>query len=196
MVEKDKSEKDREKERIREIAIKNVSNQNLISLMVCYLVDQGGNLFGEEGNRLIERYIYLPSIEKLSNIGINDLRSGEEIKLFYNSLLGSRKEGKRYSGQISEYDLIKTATIIVLDSLMFLKVADITKFLNREVASNYSDKYIKDIIESSSEKDKNVARELIKIYQNSLIYQHLSKAYNKEAESISNNLEKILKEDT
>jgi hypothetical protein len=182
------------KEKRREIALKNLRADGLLNLAATFSAQRDESGFGKADNEAVEKFLYGPS---LKGADAYDLKSGNRSDLLYESLLGSREEGRRYSGKVSEYGIIKTAGQIVQESLISIKVEDVMKLAGSKIniKKGYQKKYISDLLESGNEEDKQVAGTLIGGYIQYLTTQRVSGALNQRAEAIRGGLESIVTEE-
>ena len=184
----------KEKEKFRKYALKNLQESKLSGLATAYLVNKEDSGYGKVDNDSVEQFLYGPTIG--SGVKAHDLESGEKFDLVYNSLLGSRQDGKRYSGQVSEHEILKTSANIIHGSVASLKVGDIMNLLDRsyvQIKDKYKDKYISDLTQSENEEDKKVAQILEKGYIDYITVRNVSGALDKRAESLSGGLEELVK---
>ena len=190
-MEKEKPLSKEEKQGQREVAIKNLQSNSLMSLASAYFVESDSN-YGEADSSAVEQFEYFPAINK----GVNSYsKEGQENDLIRNSLLSSRQDGKRYSGSVSEYSIIKESSQIILESIMSLKVEDVVNQVgyDSEIKEKYKDKYLSDLSESKDEESKKVGQSLIISYVNYLKDMKVSNALKERANSVKGGLEKILK---
>ena len=184
---------DQEKnERQREIALKNLKASSLTDLASVYLVNSSGK-YGEAGDSAVELYKYFPAMN--SGAKIYDIESGTEVDLIRNSLLGSRQDGKRYTGNVSEFKIIKDCAGIVQESLATVKPQDVLELTGSgaEVKSAYKDKFIHELL-NGSEEEKEIAGKIIGIYLQYMTDKKVSEALNERTKSSKGSLEKILTE--
>lgn len=191
MENKEKAEKEA-KEKMRQYAMKNIGSQNLLNLAIAYLVhkDKG---YGENDNASVDEFLYQPAL----NGGPNayDLESGEQANLLTDGLLGSRKDGERYTGSVSEIDMIKTAASIVQSSLASLKVRDMAQILGydpEKMKKEYGEVYISDLLQSKSKEAQNRGKTLIGLYSSYMSAMGVSKAVGMKGGQIRGGLEKLL----
>ena len=190
-MEREKPLSEKEKQEQRAVAIKNLQFSNLISAASAYFLEIDPN-YGEVDKSAVENFAYFPAINK-------DLKAyskeGQEIDLIKNSLLSSRQDGKRYSGSVSEYSIIKTSAQIIQESISALKVEDILNQLgyNSEIKEKYKGKYLSSLFESEDKESKEVVQILATSYINYLKDMQVSNALKEKANSTKNGLEKILK---
>jgi hypothetical protein len=144
-------------------------------LAVAYFTEKESG-FGENDKNVFELYKYIPA-----------LNSEEGSKFMNEELLGSREEGRRYSWNVSEFNMIKRAAIILQKSLNDLKVFDILELIGskKQVKESYKDKYI-------SELDKKEKENIIGIYQSRLANKYVSEALGESVKDHSKGLEEIL----
>ena len=201
------------KERIRELALKNLKAENLMNLASSFLVEESG-VYGEAGGSAVEQFKYFPSFN--SNLKNYNLKDGEEKNLFRDSLLASRqgagngKPGKRYSGSFKEYDIMQSCAKIMQESLDKIKISDLYSELmggSKKVKGDLKDLYIEDLKTKISQKEFDELAEdkqqeilgsqklyetLIGTYQTYLTDQAVSESLGERKKSIIKNLENIL----
>lgn len=190
-----KKEIEEQKKKMREIALKNLKESNLLDLAIVYFANSEDSGYGRVDNDSVDEFLYGPAIG--SGAKAYNFESGEEFDLVYNSLLGSRQDGKRYSGQVSEYDIIKTSASIMQNSLGVLKVEDVMSLFESDVKIKdiYKDKYLSDLAESKNKEEQETAQKLIGGYISYITAQGVSKSLEKRAEKIKGGLEKIVMEE-
>ena len=188
-----KEESEKIKERQREIALYNLESESIQGLTAAFYTEDSKG-YGDVPGDAVDNFIYAPAIS--SGPIIKEYESGEKVDLIRNSLLGSRKGGKRYSGQIDEYTLIENAMQITQEALTKVKVEDIKKLINYDgdIPEAYREKYLSELIESEKEEDKAIVGKLITAYVEYLGSTKVAEALNKRAEAISGSLERILTE--
>ncbi len=195
ITEEEKKKERETRERVRAIALKNIKESNLPDLAISYFAQREESGFGKNDNDSVEQFLYAPAIN--SGAKAYDPESGKEFNVVYNSLLGSRQDDRRYSGQVSEYDIIKTSADIIQKSVMALKVEDVISLIGSSVPvrESYMGRYIADLMESENEEDKKVAQTIIGGYISYITTQGVSKALNQRASEIKGGLEKIVMEE-
>lgn len=191
-----KKEIEEAKEKRRGYALKNLKAGSLLNLATSYFTQADKN-YGEHDNSAVEEFLYRQAIKGVSAYNLD---SGEESDLVYDSLLGSRQDGKRYSGHVSEYDIIKTGALIVQQSLEAVKVEDLMDLIGSginvlDIGEVYQNKYVSDLLQSENKKDKEVAQTLIGGYSQYLATQGVSRALGLRAAAIRGGLEKIVNEE-
>ena len=181
-----------EKGRLRVVALKNLNSKGLTDLAASYFVNQSG-AYGEAGDSAVEQFKYLPAV----NYGAKsyDFESGDEVDMITNSLLGSRQDGKRYTGTLSEFKVMKDCATMVQRSLGMIKIKDILELTGSDidVKENYKDKYFSDLFEGSNE-DKKIANQIIGDYMKYFATIKVLEALGESANNSKGNLEKILTE--
>lgn len=184
-------EKAKKKAEIREIALKNLGSNNLINLAVAYLVHRSGQ-FGEAGDSAVEQYKYLPAFE--GGAQSHDFESGEKHDLIRRSILDSREDGERYSGHVSEKEIIKSAAATIQRSLSYVKVQDVLDLIGSEmrVKGEYRDKYLSELAESENKEDKKVYEMVTGGYITYLTTKNVSEAFDERTKDTRKGLEKIL----
>jgi len=186
-------EKQEQRERMREVALKNLKESKLLDLATAYHTNMEDSGYGKKDNDAVEEFLYYPAIS--SGPKTYDFKSGKEFDLVKNSLLGSRQDGKRYSGQVSEYDIIKTSAAIIQQSLGAVKVDDIMSLLDSsvDIKENYKGKYIDELIQSKNEEDEKIVLKLMEGYLQYTVTQRVSKTLGQRAENIKGGLEDLVK---
>ena len=184
------------REKRREIALRNLKAENLSNLAVAYITQTEQSGFGGVDNESVEEFLYAPSLKKAD---AHDLESGKEFSIVYDSLRGSRKEGRRYSGQVSEYGIIETAAAITKESLESIKVEDLIGLLGSKlnVKTAYQGKYLSDLTEKIGEKgrEQELGKTLISGYLTHLTTQGVSKALGLRANELRSGLEMLVGEE-
>ena len=195
------------KERIRKIALKNLKAENLMNLASTFLVHESGT-YGEGGDSAVEKFKYFPSFN--SNLKSNDLKSGEEVDLFRDSILNSRQGKKRYSGNVSEYAIMQSCAKIMQESLDKIKISDLYSELmggSKKVKGDLKDLYIgelkpqisqEEFSKLSEDKKKSLQKgmelyeTLIGTYQTYLTDKAVSESLGERKKSTIKDLENIL----
>ena len=197
------------KEKDREVALSNLGATNLVDIGTAYLVSKTKE-YGEFDNAAMEQYKYFPAFS--NGIKAYD-KNGEEFDVLQNSILASREEGERYSGNISERKVMQECAAIMSESLNSVKFSDLIKLMNYEgqLKDKYKDAYISDLapkrmtqeqynaLSPEEKKKQNEAKELyqkvIASYQTYLTQTKVSEALAESAKEISKKgLEEILVE--
>ena len=187
-----KKETAEEKEKRRQISLRNLDEETLKNLALAYLVNNEKD-FGEADNSAVEQFKYIPAITgEIEHKNEN----GKNKNILLNSLLGSRQGGKRYTGNVSEYKIINDAWNIMHESLAGVKIEDVLKLIgsNSAFAKGYSDKYLSDFLESENDKDKEFANVIINSYLGYFASSGISDAHSKKAVAVRKNLESFLTE--
>lgn len=186
-----KEEIEKQREEYRKVALKNLAENKLTDLAAAYLVEKNGQ-YGDAIGSAIEQYKYFPAIN--SGAKVYDFKTGEEVDIMKNALLGSRQDGKRYTGNISEYNIIKDCAQIIQESLMGVKIQDVLELIgsDKEVIKNYKDKYLSDLAESKEDEDKEVFETVLNGYMQYLTDTKVSESLNNRTNAIKGGLEKIL----
>lgn len=189
MTEKEmtEAEKKEAREKAREVALKNLKNDGIRSLAAAYFVDSfkaknPGMNYGEAGESAVELYKYLPGI-----------RSPEGQEIVMTTLLGSRQGSKRYSGNVSEYGVIKTAGDIMTQSLGGVSIDDVMSTLGSKanVDTKYRGKYLSDLFEGSDE-DQKVGHQILNGYLQNFTDTSVSEALNARAKDTVKGLEEVV----
>lgn len=173
-----------QREKQREIALKNLKSPVLNSLAVSYFANKN-NAYGEAGDSAVEQYKYLPALQS---------KEGSEILTSY--LMGSRQDGKRYSGNVSEYNLINNSAKIIQESIASLKFSDVLELMgiNKPIKNNYNNKYIADFAESKDKETQEVLAGVIGGYIRYITDKGVSEALGDRTKDIKKSLETILTE--
>jgi len=181
------------RERQREYALSNLSeNEGLRHLVTAYSVVEDDG-YGKKIQSAVDNELYLPSIN--SGVSPKDLENGEDYPIIQRALVGSRQNKKMLTGNVSEYDIAKTAVLVTQESLTRVKVSDVLELMNyegEEIQEELRDKYMFELLESDDEETQNVAKSLTGLYSERLTYMESANALNKGAERISGSLERIL----
>jgi len=156
---KGQTQKGPTQEDMRQAALTNLSNKDLLALAGTFYSHQmkhdGGVGYGS-GDDAVELYKYLPGLKS---------ETGQQIVL--QSLIGSREGGRRYSGQTSEYGILENAAQNL--NVGGVKVSDAIKLagLDGEINPKYGDKYLSDLAKGSDE-DKEVFKRIVTRYNQNL----------------------------
>ena len=185
-------------EQSRKIALMNLKSVNLLNLATSYQVHKSGQ-FGETGDSAMEIYKYLPSFQK--GVKGYDLKGGEEFDLIQSSLLASREDGERYTGNFSEKKIMGECAMIVQESLNAITVKDLMELMGSkaEIPEEYNNMYLGSLNPKLSEEEKDKLKNSIQLYTsligsyNSYLSQKMvSEALGESAKNIPKGLEKIL----
>ena len=132
-----------------------------------------------------------------SGTKVHDMTSGNEYDLIRNAVLGSRQDGRRYSGHVSEYGIIKTASEISDESLLSIKVSDVYDLIGSNANTNkiFGDKYLSDLLESQNEVEQKLGASIIQSYTSFMTMKGVSESLGKGADLIKGGLEKLLGEE-
>jgi len=182
-----------QKEDVRQFALNNLKESAIVDLATAYFVEESGQ-YGEAGNYAVEKFKYFPAIN--SGFKAYDLESGKEFDVIQNSLLSSRNGGKRYSGNVSEYDIINTCAKIIEGSLGKVNVQNALKLIgsDKQVKESYKDKYLGDLAESENQEDKKIFEAIQGMYLRYLTDSKVSEALAENAKTTQGGLEGILTE--
>lgn len=208
MTEKEKKPEKKEKEKTpeelkREVALKNLKASNLMNIASSYLVHKSGQ-FGEAGDSAMEEYKYFPAF----NSGTKAYNAkGEEYDVVRNSILASREDGARYSGNVSEMRIMKDCAAIMQESLNAVKISDVMGLMGSKAnvkdayVGSMMPKYTEEEVEKLSEKQKKefkasmeLYKSLVSGYQTYLAQTKVSEALAESAKQIPKGLEALLSE--
>lgn len=164
-----------QREGMREVGIQNLGNETIVNLATANFADG----YGDAGASAVERNLYLPTIQ-----------SEEASKLIAGSLLDSRQNGKRYSGNVSEAKIIGDCAKIVQESLLSVKTNDLLELMGSDVkaADDYNNKYVSDLKDVNEDVFKNVFGGYIQYLTDAKV----SEALGNQAGSTKKGIEKIL----
>jgi hypothetical protein len=202
MAEQPKPKEKTPEEVRREIALKNLKAVNLMNVAASYLVHKTKE-FGDADNEVMDLFKYSPAFNA-STKAYN--AKGEEYDVVRNSILASREEGQRYSGNVSEMKIMKDCAAIMQESLNAVKISDIMGLMGSKV--NVQDAYVSSLIPKISkeemaklpkeqkegiQKSMEIYQGLIGGYQTYLAQTKVSEALAESAKQIPKGLEAILK---
>jgi hypothetical protein len=201
MAEKEKPKEKSAEEIRREVALKNLKAQNLMNMAASYLVYKNKD-YGEEDNSAIEEFKYFPAF----NSGTKAYNAkGEEYDVVRNSILSSREEGQRYSGNVSEMKIMKDCAAIMQESLNAIKISDVMGLMGSK--ANVPDAYIGNLLPKISkeeldnlpadqkkgiQKSMEAYQTIVGSYQAYLTQTKVSEALAESAKQIPKGLEKLL----
>lgn len=179
-------EKAKLREDKRQIALKNLEAKHLTNVATAYLVNKSKN-FGEAGDSAVENFLYFPSLS--GDMKAYDFKTGNEFNILTDSILSSREEGERYSGNFSERQLMKKSAAIIQESLASVKVEDVLSIIGAggDLKEKYKGKYVSDL-------DKESAGQIFGIYQTYNAQQKVSEALGMEASETKKGLVNLLTE--
>lgn len=176
-----------EKEKKRQVSLRNLKEKSLQDLAVAYHVHKDKN-FGESDNSAVEQFKYRPAMGNTKY----HTPEGKEGNLVTDSLLNSRTDGERYSGSISELGIMKSCAGIIQGSLMDVKVGDILGLMGSDKKYGYSDMYISDLAQSENADMKKIAQAVMTSYMGYTVSKGVSDAYSQVAGATKKGLESIL----
>jgi hypothetical protein len=182
--------------KVREISLKNLKAKPLVNLATSYFA-QANNAYGESGNSDVEKHLYWPAMEG-NETKAYDFETGKEYELKRKSILDSRQEGRRYSGQISEQEIIHEAAQIIQASLQGVKVIDVYDLLGssdevkKEIDRNaeHKEKYLSELLEGN-DAQKAFAETVIGMYMSYITKEAVEKAVGESKKELKSGLEKI-----
>ena len=147
MAEKEKSPEEAK----REIAFKNLKADNLMSVAAAYIVHKSGK-YGEAGDSAMEQFKYFPAFNSGTKAYNAD---GTEYDVVKNSILGSREDGQRYSGNVSEMKIMKDCAAIMQESLSALTVNDVMGLMSSKAGlkAGFNSKYLRDLMPTLSDEE-------------------------------------------
>jgi hypothetical protein len=164
-----------QREEMRNAGMFNLQNKNLVTLGIAYLIEQSKE-FGEvikdsNYNR------FIPALNSVSSEVINS------------SLESSRKEGKRFSGTVSEESIAEKCAMVVMNAINNIKVEDILHIIGSEadVLDRYKGRYV-------SELDTEYKSKVIGAYQSYLVMNEISASVMETTRNQRDGLVKILSE--
>ncbi len=191
MTKADEAQEKTEKQRV--VAMLNLSDGNLTTLAATYFMDKSGQ-YGEAVNSAVESHAYASSMAKRPSYIDSE---GNEVDLVMSSLVGSRQDGKRYTGKVSEYEIIKTASEIIKESLGGVKVGDVLKLMGSKKSEEikHPEKYVFELIGSKNEEDKKLGQEIAVFYIQYLQDKVAGDALAQKTKAVRGGLEKMLTED-
>jgi len=200
-MEKDKSKEKTPEEVNREVALKNLKATNLMNVAAAYIAHKSGQ-FGEAGDSAMDEYKYMPAF----NSGMKAYNAkGEEYNVMQNSILASREDGQRYSGNVSEMKIMKDCAAIMQESLNAVKISDVMSLMGSK--ANVEDAYVESLMPKISKEDAaklspeqkeglnasmKLYQQLVGSYQTYLVQTKVSEALAESAKQIPKGLEKLL----
>jgi hypothetical protein len=171
-------------EELREQALKVLNDKGISALSAAYVTDEN---YGPAGKNAVHNFKYLPALT-------NPEKSVSE--LITEGLLGSREDGKMYTGNLSEFKLIKKATEMRMGSLGYLKVQDVYELAGsgEKAPAAYANKTIDELSKSEEKADKEFLGKLIKTYQLTFSHKAVEEALGDERKAVVGGLEKEVSE--
>jgi hypothetical protein len=130
---------------------------------------------------------------------------GEEYNVMQNSILTSREDGQRYSGNVSEMKIMKDCAAIMQESLNAVKISDVMSLMGSK--ANVEDAYVESLMPKISKEDAaklspeqkeglnasmKLYQQLVGSYQTYLVQTKVSEALAESAKQIPKGLEKLL----
>ena len=184
------------RESMRKIGLKNLESEALRKLAITYIA-QNNNAYGEAGNSDVEKFSYWPVMN--GDAKAYDFNSGEEYSLRQRAIMGSRQDGRRYSGNVTEHGTIQNAVDIIQTSLQRVKIRDVYELLGSDnkikakIDQNplFKNKYISELLESDDEASKKFAEIVISGYLQYITKEEVEKALKFGREELKSGLEKL-----
>lgn len=186
----------------REIALKNLKASNLMNMASAYLVHKTKE-FGDADNDAMNQFKYSPAFSS----GTKAYNAkGEEYDVAMNSIVASREDGQRYSGNVSEMRIMKDCAAIMQESLNAIKISDVMGLMGSK--ANVKDAYVGSLMPRMSreemdglskeqkeglQKSMEVYQSIIGGYQTYLAQTKVSEALAESAKQIPKGLEALLK---
>ena len=179
----------------REVALKNLKATNLMNIAAAYIAHKSGQ-FGEAGDSSMEKFKYLPSFSS----GTKAYNAkGEEYDVVQNSILASREDGQRYSGNVSEMKVMKDCAAIMQESLNAVKISDVMSLMGSK--ANVEDAYVNSLMPNMSKEDvakltedqKKVLKASAELYQNLIGGYQTYLAQTKVSEALAESAKQIPK---
>ncbi len=197
----DKPEEKSPEEKQRDVALKNLKASNLVDVAASYLVYKNKK-YGDEDNDAMNAFKYFPAF----NSGLKAYAAdGTEYNVMQNSILKSRQEGERYSGNISEMGIMKDCAAILQESLNSVKISDIMGLMGSKakvndgylgsLKSNISDEEFSKLSKDKQEAivaQEGLYKNILGGYQAYLTKTKVSDALAQSAKEIPKGLEKML----
>lgn len=198
-----------QKEKQREVALKNLAEAPLMDLATAYFIKKDKN-YGEADNSAIEEFKYHPA--RNSGAKTYDFETGKEIDMEQKLLLDSRQDGERYTGNVTEHKIIKSCAKIIQESLDRIKVQDVLELIGSEekVVDDYKNKYLSDLLSQVSQEEfdklpENEKKEIAKSqefygkimagYTQYLTGTKVLESFGEQTNSVKGGLEKMLCEE-
>ncbi|MEK6945494.1 MAG: hypothetical protein AABW63_01750 [Nanoarchaeota archaeon] len=196
------------REKARGYALDNLgAKSSILNLAAAYFADRK-NAYGDAGNSAVDQYLYQPTID--GGARYTDPQTGKEVGLMSQALLGSREDGDRYTGTLTERKILKKASQILAGSASLVKLADILQSMGSkvELKPEYANVYVADVKdmkmsdllgEGASEEEKkalgkvNVADYVLDNYTQWLTDTKVAEALTARAKDARSGLEEILK---
>jgi len=157
--------KEKAKKEAREIAIKNLDNQDLTNIASAAYVDAGD--YGGAGTSAVDEYLFRPSL----------YHSKTGSAIIEQSMIGSRQGGKWLTGNVSEYGVSQFAGKQTAGLMGGITVADAMKYVQYKepVKDSWKGKYLSEMANGSEDEQKFV-NDLLETYQLNLADLTVSKA--------------------
>lgn len=170
-----------EKEEERKVALANLKS-SIANLGAIYLIENSKG-YGENISSVVEQYAYVPLITSKEGSG-----------LIYNSLFSSRTGGKRYSGSVSELQILENAAKLLQGSIANITVQDALDLMGSKVKVNekYNNIYLGELLSSENEDSQKLGNSIFQTYQGSIMDKVISDSLNKRVKSAKGELEKLV----
>lgn len=185
-------------ERQRKAAMYNLGDRTLTNLAAAYLIDSSKD-YGEAVNSAVEEHAY----ETSEDPKYIDPETGKVVNLTKSIFKKSRQDGKRYSGNVSEYDLIEGSLNIIGESLARVKVKDVLalmggntfqKLKSKTKSFKHADRYVSELVQSENEEEKELGEKMASFYFTYLQNMVAGDALTSRANQVRSGLEDILTE--
>ena len=184
--EKSKEEMKADREKKRTESLENLKNESLKSLAVAYHVRQNLRAYGDETNKIVERYLYRTAL-------------GDNPQEILRELLGSREGDELYSGQVSESRIINRAATVQQESLFSVTVGDVLEIMGidkeNDTLAKYKNHFIGDLSKSKDKEEKEAFQSIVGGYQSYFIEGKVIEAYEKSREATKKSLEQVVDEE-
>jgi hypothetical protein len=172
-----------QREEARASAMQNLGGGAILDLASAYFTESSGG-YGEVGSSAVDQFIYAPAART---------PRGAEI---INGILGnSRQGGRRYTGNVTEYQIIESAAQILQQSLASVYVPDVLNLMGSgaTVDPTYNGVTVDDLLHSEDEEVKKLGKSLLGGYQTYITDTKVAEALGKKANAVRGSLEELVR---
>lgn len=171
-------------EELREQALTVLKDSGVSGLSAAYLV---GEDYGPVGTRAVHNFKYIPALTEPTK---------PVSQMITNGLLSSRQDGKYYTGNLSEFQLIKGATDLRNQALGAVTIQDVYELAGskEKAPAKYADMTLAKLSESEDETDKKFYDKLTKTYALAFRHGSVEESLGAERKAAVGGLEKEVSE--
>lgn len=176
-----------ERAKLRESALATLKT-GLVNYAATFYINQTpkdkAHPYGEAVASAVDEYIYIPT-----------LRSKEGSELIADTLISSRKNGRRYSGNLSEEAILEGSAQAVQEALANITVEDAYRLMGskEKIRKNLAGVYIGDLLASKDKETKEFGETVFNTYLSNLADNKASEALQARPKARLKGLEELVK---